>query len=58
MKQTAQLIGNQDAIIDRIAILVNRTKMDKADRKKILSEIDNLKNKNEEIFESLKESIL
>ena len=53
-KPTAQLIGNQDAIIDRIAILVNRAKMAKCTRKAILSEIDNLKNKNEEIFESLK----
>lgn len=54
MGLTEQLIGNQDTIIDMLAILVNRTKMDKTDRKKILSEINRLKDKNEEIFESLK----
>lgn len=49
-----KLIGNQDAIIDRLEIVVNQTKMSKRDKESIQLLICDLKAKNEEIFENVK----
>lgn len=54
MGKICRLLGNQDAIIERLEAKVNSSRISIQDKEPLLTLIQSLKDKSAEIFESIK----